>query len=473
MTSPTATLVSRNPWDNTPIGEYPVATRQEISAALQKARHALKDWSHDSSSRQHIIARLGEIIKSKRSDLATLISRETGKVYWESLLEADAMANKCSLSLRAEQERRLPISKEAATGTLATTYRPHGIALVLGPFNFPGHLPLGHIAPALLAGNTVLFKPSEKAPAVAELLLSYLKQAGLPEHAVQVLHGGPEVASQLISKEINAVLFTGSYEVGTKILAQLTTRPGVLTALEMGGNNPLIAWELDEKSLPAAVLTILQSAFATAGQRCSCARRLIIPAQTPLLDAVIQAARQIAVGSPFAEPQPFYASLINAQAVDQVRKQCEIRYADGARYLLEGQFDPDHPTLLTPIILDSTRNNSVEKEVFGPLLEIVRVSTFDEALQAANATQYGLVAGLLTDNPKLWERFRFEARAGVLTLNRPTNGASSELPFGGIGNSGNHRPSAYFAADYCSYPVAEMTSPALTLPDKLPPGVTL
>lgn len=474
----TPTLTTYDPWDSSPLAEFPIATPQDVTEAVLQAHRALRDWSRDPALRRQVISKLGEVLKSRRTELATLISRETGKVLWESLLEVDAMANKCALSLRAEEERRTPTSKSTPAppaGLLATTYRPHGVALVLGPFNFPGHLPLGHIAPALLAGNTVLFKPSEKAPAVADLLLSCFHQAGLPPNVLQVLHGGPDVATALIDADINAVLFTGSYAVGTKILSRLTHRPGVLTALEMGGNNPLIAWDLKEESIPAAVLTILQSAFATAGQRCSCTRRLIIPThpESDLLNALVTAAASLHIGHPLHDPNAFYGTLIDPHAAQRVLTAQAALVTDHYALMLSCQLSHLSPALLSPGIAEGDNLARMDDEIFGPLLQVHHANTFDEALHLANATHYGLVSGLLTDNPALWDHFRLEARAGVLTLNRPTTGASSELPFGGIGHSGNHRPSAYFAADYCSYPVAEMSSPTLSLPDKLPPGIRL
>lgn len=474
LESPSGELLSCDPWDGAEVWRGPTATPATIAAALSAARAALPYWSGAHATRRDIITRLGTLLKEHKETLATLISRETGKVLWESRLELDAMANKCAISLRAENERRNP-QPPAAGGGGGVTYRPHGVALVLGPFNFPGHLPLGHIAPALLAGNTVLFKPSEHAPATAEYLLKLLTLAGLPPGTVQILHGGADVATQLIDSDINAVLFTGSYATGTAILSRLTTRPGVLTALEMGGNNPLIAWDIKEESLPAALLYILQSAFATAGQRCSCARRLIIPTQQngqEILNGVVASAACLRFGHPLQDPDAYYGTLISPHAVKHAMAFQQKLIERGAIPLIATNPDPRSPSLLGPNVVEyDPIPEFADIELFAPLLQVHYANTFDEALAIANATSYGLVSGLLTDNPALWPTFRLHARAGVLTLNRPTTGASSELPFGGTGNSGNHRPSAYFAADYCSYPVAEMTSPELQLPPTLPPGL--
>lgn len=475
-----AELTSIDPWDGSPVTTVPYATSEDVADTVRRAREAVPAWSRDPTKRREVIARLGELLKRHRQELATLISRETGKVLWESLLEADAMANKCLLSIRAEDERRTPASKPGPAGTtLATTYRPHGVAVVLGPFNFPGHLPLGHIAPALLAGNTVVFKPSEKAPGVALLLTNLLLQAGLPDDVLSLAHGRADVAADLLEADIDAVMFTGSFEVGTKILERFVRRPGVMLALELGGNNPLVVW--DAADVDAAVVTVLQSAYATAGQRCSCARRLIVPRgrkSDRLIKRLAWAVERLTVGKWSDDPAPFCGTLVSTDAAERVlRAQEELVRTHGAdaEWLASCRGSPRSRALITPglVVNSAPVFDLADEEIFGPLLQVLPAENFDHAIELANATRYGLCAGLITDKPDLWDRFRHEARAGVLTLNRPTTGASSELPFGGLGQSGNHRPSAYFAADYASYPVAEMTAAKCALPDKLPPGIHL
>jgi succinylglutamic semialdehyde dehydrogenase len=465
------TLISRDPWDSSVVWSGSHATPEQVFHAVSGARAALSAWARDAGLRRTVLSRLADRLKAAKPQLAELISRETGKVLWEANLEVDAMVGKCDLTLRAEAERRATTSKSGANNvTLSTTYRPHGVAAVLGPFNFPGHLPLGHIAPALLGGNTVVFKPSDKAPGVGAFLAELLVSAGLPTGVLQLVQGGAAVASQLLDCDLDAVFFTGSYATGTRILARFNARPGVLLALEMGGNNPLIAWNVDNHA--AAALAVVQSAYATGGQRCSCARRLILRHGDPLLARVRSVLELLAVGHPRSSPQPFMGPVISPDAARAVLAAQSAACAAGAKPLVPAELQPASPALLRPGILLAPRPLP-DEETFGPLLTVHEVSSFDEALQLANATRYGLCSGLLTDDPRLWEHFRLHARAGVLTLNRPTTGASSELPFGGTGNSGNHRPSAYFAADYCSYPVAEVTSPTPTLPSPLPPGITL
>ncbi|MFN4242113.1 MAG: succinylglutamate-semialdehyde dehydrogenase [Tepidisphaerales bacterium] len=467
-------IVSRSPADGRPLGSFPVAGPADVHLAVTRARATLRAWSAHREQRVRVVEALAETLRRREFDVATLIAFETGKPMWEARTEVAAMVNKCTLSIRSETERRAP--SHSAAG--AVTYRPHGVVAVLGPFNFPGHLPLGHIAPALLAGNAVVFKPSEKAPAVGQRLAELFAEAGLPENVLHVLHGGADTAAALIDADIDAVLFTGSYATGCRILQRLVHRPGVLTALEMGGNNPMLAWDVPESSVPAAAVCVVQSAFITAGQRCSCTRRLIVPKGHPLISAVVETARTVRVGLPDDTPPPFYGCVIDDAAAQRVLTRQQF-LAEQGELLLAARPLAGHPRLLTPGIvrcptpqdLNTPPDESTDTEVFGPLLQVIEADHLEQAFDIANHTHYGLAAGLLSADREVWERFRVRVRAGVLTWNRPTTGSSSELPFGGIKRSGNHRPSAYFAADYCSYAVAEMAAATLRMPATLPPGL--
>jgi succinylglutamic semialdehyde dehydrogenase len=251
---------------------------------------------------------------------------------------------------------------------------------------------------------------------------------------------------------LNGVLFTGSAHTGALIHRKFAGRPDVLLALELGGNNPLIVWPPVE--LSAAANLVAHSAFATSGQRCSCARRLIVPDNadgTAIVEAVAGLAAKISVGAPDAQPEPFMGPLINAHAADRAVKLQEGLLAMGAKAILPLKRDG---AFATPGIIDVTGISVPDEELFGPLLQVYRVKDFDHALDAANATRFGLSGGLISDDPTLWARVKQELRAGILNWNRPTTGASGAMPFGGPGLSGSLRPSAYYAADYVAYPVA-------------------
>jgi succinylglutamic semialdehyde dehydrogenase len=228
----------------------------------------------------------------------------------------------------------------------------------------------------------------------------------------------------------------------------------------LGGNNPLVVW--DAADLESAAHLVVQSAFVTAGQRCSCARRLIVPTGAfgdRLLAALCDLASRIRTGAPFETPQPFMGPVIDNAAADVLWRAFDARVAAGARVL--------HPMVrldcagpfLAPGVIDVTGVDAPDEELFGPLLQVIRASDIDAAMSAANATRFGLSAGLISEDPALFERFRRDIRAGVVNWNRPTTGAASGAPFGGVGQSGNHRPSAFYAADYCAYPVASLEAP--------------
>jgi succinylglutamic semialdehyde dehydrogenase len=327
---------------------------------------------------------------------------------------------------------------------------------VLGPYNFPGHLPNGHIAPALLAGQCVVFKPSEHAPAVGERMVELMHEAGVPASAVELVHGAGETGAALVNCDIDGVLFTGSAAGGRAIRHALLDRPEVIAALELGGNNPLVVWDGDPE---VAANIVAQSAFITTGQRCACARRLIVP-QGPIGDRIIDALAtrtdELRVGAWNDPDEPFMGPLIAQSAADSALKAEAALVRRGARRLRTLRRLDRSPAFLAPGILDATGIDVPDEEIFAPLLTIHRAADFDQAISLANRTRYGLAAGLVSDDDWLWDRFADEVRAGVINRNRPTTGASGAMPFGGLGDSGNHRPSAYYAADYCAYPVASL-----------------
>ena len=453
----------------------------QVEAAVAAARKAAAGWAMlGVERRSEYLTAFAEQLRGARGKLAEAISQETGKPRWESQTEVDAMIAKIALSQQALGERRTATTKEASGVTAATRYKPHGVLAAIGPFNFPGHVPNGHIVPALLAGNTVVFKPSELTPGVAELTVKCWQAAGLPAGVLNLLQGGAEVGRALGNHaDIDGLLFTGSRIAGTALSAAFAGNPERILALEMGGNNPLVV--TDAANVDTAVYAIVQSAFITYGQRCTCARRLIVIEKQAdrLIERLAEVTRRIAVGPYTRDPEPFMGPLITPGAAERLSAAWEDLLARGGRAIVplvrmlpHGPAAPN--ALVRPALVDVTAmTERRDEELFGPLLQIIRVRNFDAAIAEANRTRYGLVAGLLSDARALYERFFAEVRAGLINWNRPTTGASSGLPFGGIGWSGNHRPSGYFAADYCSYPIAALESPVLAAPAKLVPGIEL
>lgn len=453
------------------------ADAAQVDAAVTAARQAFSAWAAQSlDSRIAVLERFAVYLKDRAQQLAQAIGEETGKPLWEAATEVNSMVGKVAISIQSYRERTGEKSGPLGDATAVLRHKPHGVVAVFGPYNFPGHLPNGHIVPALLAGNCVLFKPSELTPKVAELTVQCWIEAGLPAGVLSLLQGGRETGIALAGHPgIDGLFFTGSSRTGNLLHAQFAGRPEKILALEMGGNNPLIVDQVVD--IDAAVYTIIQSAFISAGQRCTCARRLLVPQGEwgdALLARLVQVAGQIRVGRFDEQPAPFMGSVISLQAAAQLMQAQADLLAKGATALLAMTQPQASSALLTPGILDvSAVAERPDEEFFGPLLQVIRYDSFESAIAEANATAYGLAAGLLSDSRARFEQFWLHSRAGIVNWNKQLTGAASTAPFGGIGASGNHRASAYYAADYCAYPVAGLESESLTLPATLTPGVTL
>lgn len=436
------------------------ATKHDVNDAVSAARAAFEGWAlMPLAERIAIVERYRDLIKRDAEDLARLISRETGKPFWETKTEAAAVAGKVDISIRAYHERTG--EKETASGATQgiLRHKPHGVMAVLGPYNFPAHLPNGHIVPALIAGNTVVFKPSEMTPGPGAFIVERMVEAGVPAGVVNMVQGARDTGEALTGAEgLDGVLFTGGAKTGLAIHKQFADRLDVILALELGGNNPLIWWDTDD--VDAAAFAVVQSAFLTSGQRCTCARRLILPegdAGDKALDALTKITDRLIIDQPFADPQPFMGPVISPMIAEGLERAFDQFLERGGEPIRNLSLRDEGSAFVTPGIVDVTRAEGIpDEEHFGPFLKVWRVKDFDEAIARANATRFGLSAGILSDDKAKWEKFLALSRAGIVNWNRQTTGASGAAPFGGIGASGNHRPSAYYAADYCAYPVASM-----------------
>ncbi|CAM4043788.1 succinylglutamate-semialdehyde dehydrogenase [Vreelandella rituensis] len=461
--------------------EAKAASPAQVDQAIASAREAFSSWARLAfDERQALVQRFAEVLRTRGEALAVAIAGETGKPLWEARTEVGAMVGKVTFSLDAYHERtgkrEKPVGGNGSGAKAVLRHRPHGVMAVFGPYNFPGHLPNGHIVPALLAGNTVVFKPSEQTPLTADLTLQCWEEAGLPKGVLNLVQGGVEVGQALAGNPaIDGLLFTGSAKVGGILHRQFAGQVEKILALELGGNNPLVIKDVPDQR--AAVLTILQSAFLSGGQRCTCARRLIVPegeVGDRLLDALAEAIAKLHVAAQFEETrQPFYSGLVSVAAADGLLKAQDDLEAMGGTVIARMQRLEDNTSLLSPALIDVTGLDVPDEEHFGPLLKVHRYRDWDEAVALANDTRYGLSAGLIGGERRDWDDFLLRIRAGIVNWNRQTTGAAGDAPFGGVGESGNHRPSAYYAADYCAYPVASMESDSLEMPDTLPPGVSL
>ncbi|MBH0111585.1 succinylglutamate-semialdehyde dehydrogenase [Novosphingobium sp. YJ-S2-02] len=437
----------------------------DVDDVVARARRAWPAWAAQPlTNRMELMRRFANEVRKEADNFAATIAREVGKPLWEAHAEVEAVINKVEVSIRSYAERTSQRKLDSALqGKMAVRHKPHGVLVVLGPFNYPAHLPNAHIIPALIAGNAVVFKPSEKAPASGEILAKCFNRAGISAAVMQFAPGGPAEGQALVAHEgIDGVLFTGSANTGISINRRLATRPDKIVTLEMGGNNAMVMWDTPKVSDAAAL--VVQSAFSTAGQRCTAARRLIV--KDSLYDTIVPEIKALAdrliVGAPFDEPAPFMGPVIDNAAADGLSESFLYLLSHGGKPI-KHLLRPDGTLpFLSPAIIDTTAmKDRPDVELFGPILQVIRVSDFDEAIAEANNTRFGLAASLIGGTPQEYNRFWANMRAGIVNWNRPTTGPSHAAPMGGVGLSGNHRPTGYYAADYCAYPVAsgEMEQP--------------
>ncbi|NCP63682.1 MAG: succinylglutamate-semialdehyde dehydrogenase [Paraglaciecola sp.] len=452
------------------------ASAEQVDQAVLAARNAFLAWSELSfEQRLLIVKRFAELLASNKEALALTIAQETGKPLWETATEVASMIGKIGLSEKAYMQRTGVTENPMPLGKAFIRHKPHGVVAVFGPYNFPGHLPNGHIVPALLAGNTVVFKPSDLTPVVAQKTVELWQQAGLPAGVLNLVQGEVTTGKALAAHPgLDGLFFTGSSRTGKLLHEQFAGHPGKILALEMGGNNPLIVKDVTD--INATVHDIIQSAFVTSGQRCTCARRLFIANNAQgdaILAKLIDVTKQIVVGQYDAEPQPFMGAMISKQAAAMMVSAQQQLVAKGATDLVELKHLDPESGFVSPGILDVTAMVKAmpDEEHFGPLLKVIRYDDFDAAIDEANNTSFGLSAGLLADAEADYAHFYKRIRAGIVNWNRPITGASGAAPFGGIGESGNHRASAFYAADYCAYPVASVELEKVELPASLSPGL--
>ena len=470
-----STFASRDPGTGEVIWQGQFANVKQAEQGVDAAEKAFPAWAELTvNERARILENFCQVLEANKLEFADLISQETGKPFWESQTEVTAMMNKLGISREALAQRAGVSREEVQGGYSMLRHRPHGVIGIIGPFNFPGHLPNGHIIPALLAGNTIVFKPSELVPKTSIRVLQLWQEAGLPEGVINLIHGGAEIGKCLIDDpRVRGIFFTGSYATGCLIHQRLAGHPEKLLVMEMGGNNPLLVYHVQD--LKSAAYQIVLSAYITAGQRCTCARRLIIQDNEEgdkLLETLLEQIELIQVGHYCSQPEPFMGPVISATtAMNLLEKQQQL-CDQGAHLLKEMRLLKENTGLLSPGLVEMTGvEKPIDEEIFGPLLQVFRVSTLKQGIKEANRTRYGLSAGIFTDEVMAYDLFLKQVNAGLINWNKQLTGASSGAPFGGIGRSGNFRPSAFYAADYCAYPVASIENSYLPITEQPMPGL--
>jgi len=441
----------------------------DVDDCVERAYRAWPTWAAQSlANRIEMMRRTANELRKQADDLGQLVARETGQPLWAARGEVDAVIERVELAARSYAERTAQRRLDnALQGTSALRHKPHGVLAVLGPASSPLALPAAQIIPALIAGNAVVFKPSEKVPASAEALVKCFHNAGVSANVIQFCPGRAATGQALALHEgVDGVLFTGSTHAGIALNRKLAAHPNKLVVLQMGGNNPIVAW--DTPKIGDAATLIVQSAFANAGQGCTNARRLIV--RDSLYDELVGEVKRLAdrliVGAPFDDPPPFMGPVIDNEAAEGLTESFVWLLSNGGRPIKHMVRPVPGRPFLTPAMIDTTAMaERPDVELLGPLLQVIRVPDFDSAIAEANATRYGLVSTLIGGSPQDYNRFWANMRTGVVNWNRPTTAVAPGSPFGGRGLSGNHRPGGFYAADFCAYPVssAEMEQPRATI----------
>ncbi|MEQ1664637.1 MAG: succinylglutamate-semialdehyde dehydrogenase [Bdellovibrionales bacterium] len=454
---------------------------KNIDNACIAAKGAYLKWARlPLDERKEYLFKLKKVFLAKAEQMAELISREVGKPLWEAKTESAALSSKIDItlehSLKLVAEEKVSAALPGVDGFIR--YKPRGVMAVVGPFNFPAHLPNGHIIPALITGNTIVFKPSDKTPAVGQFYTECFQEAGFPDGVFNLIQGQGEVGRRLVQHElVDGVLFTGSYEVGLKIKQDTLDHYWKLLALEMGGKNSSVIWK--DADLEKAVYETVVGAFMTSGQRCSCTSKVILhkAVRDEFIEKFHAIAKKIKIGHWSANP--FMGPLISQSSVDKYIRFQEIAKREGAESLMRGKvlnlnYEGYYVTPSINLVSKFSKESSYQKnEIFGPNVAIYTVSDFDEALEIVNDAGFGLVMALFSKDRALYEKAILEARVGLLNWNRTTNGASSRIPFGGINKSGNDRPSGHFAVQYCTIPVGSLEDFGAFDKSKILPGIPI
>ncbi|MDE2042606.1 MAG: succinylglutamate-semialdehyde dehydrogenase, partial [Alphaproteobacteria bacterium] len=447
-------IVSIEPATGAEFWRAPVS---EIEAEIALARESWPAWATQSlSARVETMRRFANVVRGKSEDLINAIARETGKPLWDARAEIESTIARVEIAIAGYMERSAQRRIDGALGARsALRHKPHGVIAVITSHAAPADIPTAHILPALIAGNAVLFKPSEKTPATGKLLIDCLHAAGLPTGVARIIIGGPEVGEALATHpDVNGLTFTGTARNGIMLHRRFADMPHKLLSLEMGGNNPIVVWNAPD--MHSAAVVVVQSAFLSAGQRCTAARRLIVEdgKQDALLAEIRQLMNRLIVGEPHSSPPPYMGPVIDNAAADQLQEAFLDMMTGGGRPIRHLDRPVAGRPFLSPALIDVTDiKERSDTELFGPILQLIRVPDFDAAVAEACNTRFGLSAALIGGTPKQYEQFWANSRAGLVHWNRATNSPPVNAPLGGVGLSGNHRPGATYAADYCAYPV--------------------
>ena len=436
---------------------WPAINKMEIDSPVLAGQKAYKSWSKlPLKMRVKKLSPLKTIIKQNIKSWAEIISRETGKPLWESEGEVKALISKLDFVLNEGLSRIQEQIVPQASGRIR--FKSRGLFLVIGPFNFPMHLPLGQILPALTAGNTVVFKPSEKTPGSGQKLAQAFDQLNLGSGVFQMIQGGADISKKLCRhKQIDGLLFTGSFEVGQKIKESVVKDFSKIVVLEMGGYNSALIWE--DADLDLAVKETLKGCFWTSGQRCSSTSQILLHKKIAKAFTKKLLAKAQKIQGDHWSKNPFMGSLIDSKALKRFFAfQKKVKQNSG-QFLLKGkQVLKEKGYYVSPGIYKMKFNKNSDfgtQESFTPQVILYEINSLNQAVEMINHSGYGLSLSLFSKNKQVQEEISQGAKVGLINYNLSSVGASGYLPFGGLGKSGNDRPAGAFAIDFCVTPLAE------------------
>ncbi|MBI4332014.1 MAG: aldehyde dehydrogenase family protein [Chloroflexi bacterium] len=446
------------------LGAFPRSGPFEADSAVEAARAAYPAWSHLSRIRRaEYLWDFCNLARAQTEELATLLARESGKVMSEAradIVEGIHMAQ--FVFGRARMSYGDVVASEIPGKDAFALRKPKGVVVAITPWNFPFAIPVWLIAPSLLEGNTVAFKPAEETPLLGQKIVELFHQAGLPKGVLNLVQGyGEDAGWPLVTHpDVNVILFTGSYEVGSRIRQAAAKDYNKLAACEMGGKNAVIV--LDDADLKTAVNASVMSAFRTTGQRCTAASRLIVHEKilSPFKEAFVNTARRLTIGDPLNN-NTFMGPVISQPAMHKVLGYNDLARKEGVTVLLDGGRlsgkDYDRGYFLSPFIYQTENRpgmRCIREEVFGPHVAVIPFRTLEEAAFIFNDVEYGFSLAIITEDYRKARFLREECEFGVGYVNLPTIGAEVHLPFGGLKKSGSGLPSGATLIDVVTHRIA-------------------
>ncbi len=453
------TFLNINPADTSDIiGEFPQSTDSDVRMAAEAAREAYKTWRLvPAPKRGELLRKAGQILEARKDELAREMTREMGKIFTET--KGDVQEAIDTAYYAATEGRRLfgyTVPSELPKKFAMSIRQPIGVAGCITPWNFPLAIPSWKIFPALLCGNTVVFKPAMDTPKTAHTFVEILIEAGIPEGVINLVHGGDEAGKAVVADpNIQLISFTGSSETG-KIVAQHCAAQHKRVSLEMGGKNAVIL--MDDADLQLALDGVVWGAFGTTGQRCTATSRLLLHEKIhdKFIEMLVRRVERLRVGNG-NDAGVDIGPVINAEQMQRILDYIELGKQEGATCIIGGTRLTENglakgffiaPTIFTNV---KPEHRIAQEEIFGPVLSVLKFKTFEEAVKILNSVRYGLSSSLYTHNINLAFQAIRDFEAGITYINAPTIGAEAHLPFGGVKETGNgHREGGWQVYDFFS-----------------------